>query len=69
MRVAIAGSSGLIGTALVRQLRQAGHEVLQLVRGRPRGPDERAWDPAAATMDAGTLADRLVRRHMTSCGG
>lgn len=55
MRVAIAGSSGVIGTALVRQLRQAGHEVLRLVRGRPRGPDERAWDPAAATMDAGTL--------------
>ncbi|MDQ2880449.1 MAG: TIGR01777 family oxidoreductase [Actinomycetota bacterium] len=55
MRVAIAGSSGVIGTALVRQLRQAGHEVLRLVRGRPRGPDERAWDPSAATMDAGTL--------------
>jgi uncharacterized protein (TIGR01777 family) len=55
MRVAIAGSSGLIGTALVRQLRQAGHEVLRLVRGRPRDPDQRAWDPSAATMDAGTL--------------
>jgi hypothetical protein len=55
MRVAIAGSSGVIGTALVQQLRQSGHEVLRLVRGRPRGPDERAWDPSAATMDAGTL--------------
>ncbi|MGH3550210.1 MAG: TIGR01777 family oxidoreductase, partial [Pseudonocardiaceae bacterium] len=55
MRVAIAGSSGLIGTALVQQLRQAGHEVLRLVRGRPRGPDERAWDPSAGTMDAGAL--------------
>ncbi len=55
MHVAIAGSSGLIGTALVSQLRQAGHEVLRLVRGRPGAPDERAWDPSAATMDAGTL--------------
>jgi uncharacterized protein (TIGR01777 family) len=55
MRVAIAGSSGLVGTALVGLLRQRGHEVLRLVRGRPRGPDERAWDPSAATMDAGTL--------------
>jgi len=55
MRVTIAGSSGLIGTALVPLLRQAGHDVLRLVRGRPRAPDERAWDPSTATMDAGTL--------------
>jgi uncharacterized protein (TIGR01777 family) len=55
MRVTIAGSSGLIGTALVPLLRQAGHDVLRLVRGRPRAPDERAWDPSTATMDAGIL--------------
>ncbi len=55
MRVAIAGSSGLIGTALVSLLRQAGHEVIRLVRRRPGAPDERAWDPSAAPMDAGTL--------------
>jgi uncharacterized protein len=55
MRVAIAGSSGLIGTALVPLLRQTGHEVVRLVRGRPRGPDERRWDPSAATMDACAL--------------
>jgi uncharacterized protein (TIGR01777 family) len=57
MRVAIAGSSGLIGTALVVQLRQAGHDVVRLVRRPPRDPDERAWDPSAATMDAGTLVE------------
>nr|MDQ4103787.1 TIGR01777 family oxidoreductase [Actinomycetota bacterium] len=55
MRVAIAGGSGLIGTALVTLLRQSGHEVLRLVRRPPRAPDERAWDPSAATMDAGAL--------------
>jgi uncharacterized protein (TIGR01777 family) len=55
MRVTIAGSSGLIGTALVPLLRQAGHDVIRLVRGRPRAPDERAWDPSTATMDVGTL--------------
>jgi uncharacterized protein (TIGR01777 family) len=62
MRVVIAGSSGLIGTALVSQLRQAGHDVLRLVRRPARAPDERAWHPAAATMDADTLdgADALV---------
>ncbi len=55
MRVVIAGSSGLIGTALVALLRQTGHDVLRLVRRRPHAPDERAWNPEAATMDAGTL--------------
>ena len=55
MRVTIAGSSGLIGTALVPLLRQAGHDVIRLVRGRPRAPDERAWDPSTATMDVGAL--------------
>jgi uncharacterized protein (TIGR01777 family) len=55
MRVVIAGSSGLIGTALVALLRQAGHDVLRLVRRPARTPDERTWDPPSATMDAGTF--------------
>ena len=55
MRVAIAGSTGLIGTALVSVLRQGGHDVRRLVRRPPRTPDERAWDPSAATMDAHAL--------------
>lgn len=62
MRAVVAGSSGLIGTALVSLLRQAGHEVLRLVRRRPSAPDERQWDPPAATMDADALrgADAVV---------
>ncbi|HXT43901.1 MAG TPA: TIGR01777 family oxidoreductase [Pseudonocardiaceae bacterium] len=55
MRVVIAGSSGLIGTTLVALLRQAGHDVLRLVRRPARAPDERRWDPPAATMDADTF--------------
>jgi uncharacterized protein len=55
MRIAIAGSSGLIGTALVSLLRQAGHEVHRLVRRRPHAVDERAWDPSSAIMDADAL--------------
>lgn len=55
MRVVVAGSSGLIGSALVPGLRQAGHEVLRLVRRRPAAPDERGWDPPAGRLDAGAL--------------
>ena len=36
MRVAVTGSSGLIGTALVAALRADGHQVTRLARtGRP----------------------------------
>jgi len=55
MRVAITGSSGLIGSALVRALRGAGHRPLRLVRHDHPGSDEIAWDPAAGTIDAGAL--------------
>jgi len=55
VRVVVAGSSGLIGTALVAHLRSGGHEVLRLVRRAPAAPDERGWDPAAGTVDPGTF--------------
>ena len=58
MRVVVAGSSGLIGTALVAHLRASGHEVLRLVRRQPNGPDERGWDPPAGRIDPGTF-DRV----------
>ena len=54
MKVAVTGSSGLIGTALVASLRADGHEVIRLVRRAPRAPDEVRWDPRAA--DAGLAA-------------
>jgi uncharacterized protein len=55
VRVVIAGSSGLIGTALVSDLRSAGHDVLRLVRRTPAAPDERGWDPPAGRIDDGTF--------------
>lgn len=55
MRVVVAGSSGLIGTALVAHLRAAEHEVLRLVRRAPAAPDERGWDPPAGRVDPGTF--------------
>lgn len=62
MRVVVAGSSGLIGTALVAHLRGSGHEVLRLVRRSPAAPDERGWAPPAGTIEDGALdgADAVV---------
>ena len=68
MKVAVTGSSGLIGTALTASLRADGHEVVRLVRRPPRAPDEVRWDPRAA--DAGNPplsgADAVV--HLAGAG-
>lgn len=50
MRVAVTGSSGLIGTALVRKLARRGDEVIRLVRPGSRAPGI-AWDPATGQID------------------
>lgn len=55
MRVAVAGSSGLIGTSLIPLLRQRGHEVVRLVRRPARAPDERSWDPPSDELQDGAL--------------
>ena len=50
MRVLISGASGLIGTELVRQLRELGHEPLRLVRRPARSSDEVEWNPSAGQL-------------------
>lgn len=61
-RIVIAGSSGVIGSALVASLRSANHTVVRLVRRDPMGPDERRWDPASGQIEPGGLdgADAVV---------
>ncbi|MGC8510496.1 MAG: TIGR01777 family oxidoreductase [Acidimicrobiales bacterium] len=60
MRVAVSGSSGLIGSALVRALTARGDEVVRLVR--PDSPTARGavvrWDPRASSVSADDL-DRV----------
>ncbi|WP_405545717.1 TIGR01777 family oxidoreductase [Streptomyces phaeochromogenes] len=54
-RIAVAGASGLIGSALVRSLTADGHEVVRLVRRTPRAKDEVEWDPERQYVDAAGL--------------
>ncbi|MCY4104572.1 MAG: TIGR01777 family oxidoreductase [bacterium] len=53
--VVIAGSSGLIGQALIAELRLRGATVLRLVRRPAAADDEITWDPAAGDLDATAL--------------
>jgi hypothetical protein len=65
MKVAVTGSSGLIGTALVASLRSDGHQVIRLVRRAPRSDDEVRWDPRAA--DAGLASDHGALEGIGAC--
>lgn len=51
MRIAITGSSGLIGGALATDLERDGHEVLRVVR-RDGGPGSTTWDIERGQVDA-----------------
>ena len=43
--VAVTGASGLVGSSLTAFLSTGGHRVIRMVRGNPRGDDERGWNP------------------------
>ncbi len=49
MKVAVSGTTGLLGSALVRLLEAEGHDVLRLVRRRPGSADEALWYPEVDT--------------------
>jgi uncharacterized protein (TIGR01777 family) len=56
MRIAVSGSTGLVGSEVVTALSAAGHEVVRLVR-HPTAPGEKSvrWDPEKGEVDAAGL--------------
>src|SRR5580692_5679700 len=77
MKVAVTGSSGLIGRALTARLRADGHQVVRLVRRPPRGGEAAAtdkavsevrWDPRAADAGDPPLAGVDAVVHLAGAG-
>ncbi|MFB8397440.1 TIGR01777 family oxidoreductase [Streptomyces yangpuensis] len=68
MRIAVTGSTGLIGSALVRSLRADGHEVVRFVRREPAAPDEARWDPERGHVDPAGLAGCGAVVHLAGAG-
>jgi uncharacterized protein (TIGR01777 family) len=64
--IAIAGSSGLIGSALVYALRATDHRVLRIVRRAPSNADEVFWNPDTGEFDSSALTD--VDAVVNLCG-
>ncbi len=54
MKILIAGSNGMIGSAVTRHLAGCGYEVARLVRKTP-GPGEVWWNPDAGEIDRPSL--------------
>ncbi len=62
MRIAITGASGLIGSAVTRQLMEDGHTVTRMVRSREAATDRDAvyWSPVREEIDGEGLAGHDV---------
>jgi len=56
MRIAVSGSTGLVGSEVVTVLSAGGHEVVRLIRRAPAtGEMAVRWDPEAGVIEAGGL--------------
>ncbi|WP_035805655.1 TIGR01777 family oxidoreductase [Kitasatospora mediocidica] len=74
MRIAVTGSSGLIGSALVRSLLSDGHQVVRLVRHRravgpqPDGSVGIGWSPELGQLDQAALTGTDAVVHLAGAG-
>ena len=57
MKVLVSGSSGLIGTELLKQLKAAGHQPIRLVRTTPKSDNEFQWSPQEGEIPEGIMEE------------
>ena len=67
LTVAVSGSSGLIGSALLERLRQDGHTVVPIVR-RPAKDGEIHYDPRNGVLDPESLVGVDAVVHLAGAG-
>ncbi|CAB5063179.1 MAG: TIGR01777 family protein [Actinobacteria bacterium] len=67
-KIAVTGASGLIGSALVAQLKNDGHQVLKIVRRPVRTADEVSWDPVKGEIDLQALEGVDAVFHLAGAG-
>lgn len=67
-KIAVTGASGLIGSALVAQLKNDGHQVLKIVRRPVRTADEVSWDPVKGEIDLQSLEGVDAVFHLAGAG-
>ena len=67
-KIAVTGSSGLIGSALVAQLKSSGYQVQKIVRRPTRTKDEVSWDPVKGEIDLAALEGVDGIFHLAGAG-
>lgn len=68
MRIVMAGASGLIGKSMSATFRNAGHDVVSLVRRKPGTAAEVRWNPAAGELDPQALAGADAVVNLSGAG-
>ena len=67
-KIAVTGASGLIGSALVAQLKSDGHQVQKIVRRPVRTADEVSWNPIKGEIDLQSLEGVDTIFHLAGAG-
>jgi len=67
-KIAVTGASGLIGSALVAQLKSDGHQVQKIVRRPARTSDEVSWNPIKGEIDLQALEGVDAIFHLAGAG-
>jgi uncharacterized protein (TIGR01777 family) len=68
MKIAVTGATGLIGSALVGELKSKGHIVQRLVRRPTVSADEVFWDPTQGDIDISALEGTDAVIHLAGAG-
>jgi len=68
MRIAVSGSTGLVGSALCERLKQQGRDIRPIVRGNAGGDKEILWDTEHQSFDTNALADCDAVVHLAGEG-
>jgi uncharacterized protein (TIGR01777 family) len=68
MKLVITGSSGLIGSALVREAEKNQIEVVKLVRRAPKDKSEVQWDPNRSILDLDAIEKSTAIVHLAGAG-
>ena len=66
--MAVTGSSGLIGSALVAKLKSEGYQVQKIVRRPTRNNEEVRWDPIKGEIDLDALDGVDAVFHLAGAG-
>lgn len=71
LKIAVTGSTGLVGRRLIPFLQGGGHEIVRLVRREARSTDEISWNPATGEIEAAKLegVDAVVHLAGVSIAG